>query len=622
VWTGLVAKAVEIGHEAGMSVARQLIILGGGKGTRLASRLNGLPKPLVSVGGVPLLERQILFAKQRGIEKVLVLVNHLAERIQDFLRQRDGFGLDVVCMDDGAPRGTAGAVLAALSSLEENALVMYGDTLLNVDLDRFFAFHEARPDAAATLFLHPNDHPHDSDLVALDETSRITRIFPYPHPEGAEYQNLVNAALYLIRRKALLPWSEAAPPLDFAKDLFPRMLARGQTLYGYRSPEYIKDIGSPERLDKAEADLRSGRVQRACLSAAQAAVLLDRDGTLNKEVGFLSEPEALELLPGASAAVRRLNRAGLLSVVVTNQAVVARGECDEAGLNAIHNRMETLLGREGAYLDRIYACIHHPHKGFPGERPELKIECDCRKPGVGLVDQAVADLHIDRRRSWFVGDRTGDVLCGRRAGLRSVLLRTGVSGEDGKFRVTPDYEFADIEQTVHFILDEHPRLLERLQAFVQDLDPGRLALVGGESPRARRLLWSLLREAFARKGLAVSGARLERFDEERLGLVLTHAATEAQDEDRELGDLQEALADCGLALIEGDGVLHCAQLLCSASLRIFVTCDAQARAEFFQEEPASVSEDRIDEASADVLAHFFQDGLNLSVQLTMQRAKQ
>lgn len=589
-----------------MSVSRQLIILGGGKGTRLASRLNGLPKPLVPVGGVPLLERQLLFAKRNGVERALVLVNHLADHIQDFIRARDGFGLDVVCIDDGAPRGTAGAVLAALSWLEEDALVMYGDTLLNVDLDRFYAFHEARADGAATLFVHPNDHPHDSDLVAVDEDGRITRIFPYPHPEGAERQNLVNAALYLVRRDALLPWCDETPPLDFAKDLFPRMLAKGQALYGYRSPEYIKDIGSPERLDKAEADLLSGRVQRSTLRAPQTAVFLDRDGTVNKEVGFLSQPEKLELLPGAGAAVRRLNRAGLLAVVVTNQAVVARGECDEAGLEAIHNRMETLLGREGAYVDRIYACIHHPHKGYPGERPELKIECECRKPGVALVEQAALEMHIGMGQSWFVGDRTGDVLCGRRAGLRSILLRTGVAGQDGKFRVTPDYELADIQGAVRFILDEHPRLLAQVDAFLSESTPGRIALVGGASRGARRLLASLLREALARQGRAVACLSLEGEDERVLRL--THAA-QPLDEDRDVA-LQDVLAECELALIEGEAVLQLPNLARSASLRILASCDANARACFFQEENEAESDTGSGNADteADVQARFCYEG--------------
>src|SRR5205814_889636 len=117
--------------------------------------------------------------------------------------------------------------------------------------------------AAASLFLHPNDHPDDSDLVELDEHGRIVAFHPYPHDRSRYYPNLVNAALYWVRKAPLARWRGTGQVLDFGKDLFPAMLRSGLELQGYRSPEYIKDMGTPERLDKVCADLRSGRIARA-----------------------------------------------------------------------------------------------------------------------------------------------------------------------------------------------------------------------------------------------------------------------------------------------------------------------------------------------------------------------
>jgi histidinol-phosphate phosphatase family protein len=433
-------------------MAGQLVILAGGKGTRLAERLHGLPKPLVDVAGVPLLERQILHAKGCGFDSVVLLVNHRAEIIEDFCRARADFGLNVCLIDDGEPKGTAGAVLAALPVLQDDFLVMYGDTLLNIDLGRFQAFHQARPDAAACLLVHPNDHPQDSDLVEVDASGVITGIHPYPHPAGADLANLVNAALYWVRKDALLPWVEAHTPLDFAKDLFPLMIEAGQKLYGYATPEYIKDIGTPKRLDRAVADLASGRMSRSNLRSPQAAVFLDRDGVINKECGFLRSKEQFELLPGAAESIRRFNQAGLLVVVVTNQPVIARGECSEAELTDIHRRMETLLGAKGAYVDRIYFCPHHPDAGFAGERPELKGPCACRKPEIGMLLAGQKELNIDFAQSWMVGDRTGDILAAKRAGVRSILVETGAAGLDGKHEVSPDYRAKDIGQACEIIL--------------------------------------------------------------------------------------------------------------------------------------------------------------------------
>ena len=437
---------------------RQAIILAGGKGTRLAERLHGLPKPLVQIARQPLLQRQLLLLKEQGITRVLLLVNHQAEAIAAFCRAHNNFDLDITLVDDGEPRGTAGATLAALSQLPEDAddlLILYGDTLFNIDLSRLFAFHD-KHDGAATLFLHPNDHPQDSDLVELDAGGRIRAVHPYPHPEDTEFSNLVNAALYVVRRSALLPWAHLAQEtprvIDFAKELFPRMVAAGLPLYGYSSPEYIKDVGTPSRLDRAEADIASGRYASGSLAIPKAAVFLDRDGVINYEVGFLNRREDFTLLPGAAKALRCLNQSGILSVVVTNQPVLARGECSEEQLAAIHARMDTLLGQEGAYVDRLYYCPHHPDKGYQGERPELKIECACRKPHIGMLERAKCDLHIDYARSWLVGDRTSDIQAAQNAGIRSVLVRTGAGGTDARYSAKPDFVADDLEMAVKLIL--------------------------------------------------------------------------------------------------------------------------------------------------------------------------
>ncbi len=493
------------------------VILAGGKGTRLASRLNGLPKPMADVAGVPLLERQIRAVKESGISDLLLLVNHKAEVIADFCRANDNFGLSISFMNDGEPRGTAGAMLAALPHLPEAAadlLILYGDTLFNVDIGRMYRFHSDH-NAEATLFLHPNDHPQDSDLVSLDGDCRITGIHPYPHAEGAEYANMVNAAMYIARRDAFAPWAglalETPRVIDFAKELFPRMIKRGQRLYGYNSPEYIKDMGTPARLDKAERDVASGRFAGGSLRTPKAAVFLDRDGVINREVGHLRRKEDFDLLPETAQALRSLNQSGMLSVVATNQPVIARGECSEEGLAAIHNRMDTLLGKEGAYIDRLYYCPHHPDKGFAGERSELKIACACRKPGIAMLEQARQDLNIDFTRSWLIGDRTGDMLAARNAGVRSILVRTGAAGQDGAYPVAPDYTARDLSAACAFIIDQYPRNILACMRLLQNIRPGHVVLIGGLARSGKSTLASLLRDALALSGIKAHKLSLDSF---------------------------------------------------------------------------------------------------------------
>ena len=440
----------------------QCVILAGGKGSRLASRLNGRPKPLIDIGGVPLLERQLRQLESSGVREAIVLVNHEAAQIDSFLRARDWGGLTVSLIDDGEPRGTAGAVLACLDRLRDRFLVVYGDTLFDIDLGSFVTAHE-RAGCDASLFLHPNDHPADSDLVEIDDADRIIAFHGYPHPPGAHLSNLVNAAFYCLQRGPLEAYRDAAPPLDFAKDLFPRMLADGRRLMGYRSFEYIKDIGTPARLDAAEAQLLSGAVARARLDRPQAAVFLDRDGTLNQLRDYVRKPADLDLVPGAADAVRRLNKHEFRVVVITNQPVLARGECSFEDLRAIHAKLETELGHGGAFLDRIYVCPHHPHSGFPGEVARLKVDCECRKPKIGLIQRAAADLNIDLGRSWLVGDSTTDMLAARRAGLRSVLVLTGEAGRDGRCVAEPDFVAEDLGAAVALITERQPLPVGRLE---------------------------------------------------------------------------------------------------------------------------------------------------------------
>lgn len=483
---------------------RQAVILAGGKGTRLRERLGDLPKPLIPIGDRPLLGHQLALCKQHGFLDIVLLLGHGAEQITTYVRDGNQWGLRVQSVVERGQLGTGGAVLAALPSLDNDFLVLYGDLMVNIDLERLWRAHELHQ-AGATLVLHPNDHPFDSDLVEADNDGWIRTFHPRPHPPDMFFQNLVNAAVYVINRRSLESWADsgstrtrfgaanrhlmapdvrrgrndcattpAAPlplrlqeqgssedtptPLDFGKDVFPAMLTDGCRLFGYRSPEYVKDIGTPERYDRVCAEYECGVVERGSLKHTQPAVFMDRDGTLNEEVGGVTSPDQLRLLPGVGEAVRLLNHHGIRVVVVTNQPVVAKGFCTESDVENVHRKLEWLLGREHAFLDRIYYCPHHPERGFPGERPELKIVCECRKPKPGLVHRAMRDLNIDPARSWFVGDSTIDVATARNSGLRSILVRTGHKGLDGRAAVEPDFTFDDLLESARYIVESAEEL--------------------------------------------------------------------------------------------------------------------------------------------------------------------
>lgn len=459
---------------------KQAIILAGGKGTRLSSRLYGLPKPMIDLCGIPLIERQILLLKKFNFTDVIILVNYASEKIIEFCKEKNNWGLNIICIDDGEPKGTAGAILNIFEFLNDYFLVIYGDTMLEVDLDKFLDFHLQGEIPSATIFLHPNDHPFDSDLVEVDLDNKVLSFNPYPH--GNNYHsNLVNAALYWINKKNIEKWIGIEEIFDFGKDLFPIMLKNNHLIKGYNSFEYIKDCGTPERIDKVVNDFKSGKIERAQLNHKQKAIFLDRDGTINKEVNHLSKISDFELLPKVPEAIKILNSNEFRISVITNQPVIARGDLDIDDLHKIHKKLETEIGRSGAFIDKIYFCPHHPDAGYENEVKELKIKCNCRKPNTGMIKSAVNDLNIDLNTSWLIGDTTSDIQTAKNVGLKSILVKTGHSGLDGKFNVLPDFEVPDLYGASVFITKIFPGLIEIINQNALLLGNKKYILISGLS---------------------------------------------------------------------------------------------------------------------------------------------
>jgi D-glycero-D-manno-heptose 1,7-bisphosphate phosphatase len=186
---------------------------------------------------------------------------------------------------------------------------------------------------------------------------------------------------------------------------------------------------------------------------SRPAVFIDRDGTLTEEVGYVNHPSRLHLLPRAAEAIRRLNGAGVAAVVVTNQAGIARGYFSESVLHAVNDALVVQLGRAGARLDGLYACVHHPSEG---EAP-YRAQCECRKPKPGLLRRAAAELGLDLARSTMIGDKASDLVPARAVGAGAVLVLTGYGlGEweyrRDRFEVQPDHVAGDLLDAVEWTL--------------------------------------------------------------------------------------------------------------------------------------------------------------------------
>lgn len=409
------------------------VIMAGGKGTRLQLVAKDIPKPMFPILGKPILEYQIESLKKSGITDIILIIGHLGEVIREHFGDGASFGVNIRYIAEDKPLGSAGSLYYLKDgdfAVKDDFFLVFGDLLLDIDWNRFMSFHKRRG-GTVTLFAHPNTHPYDSDVIVADSGNKVIRIEPKNVERDFFYHNLVNAGLYCMSPKILDNITEPVKT-DLEKGLIAQELAKG-TVYAYKSTEYVKDMGTPNRLQAVYRDVENGVVKGRSLRNKQKAIFLDRDGTINVLKGFLRKAEYFELYPDTAKAIQKINGSGYLTIVVTNQPVIARGECTYEELEQIHMKMETLLGQDGAYIDDLFFCPHHPDKGFEGEVEELKIDCDCRKPKIGMLKAAAEKYNIDLKESWYIGDSTMDIQTGVNAGMRTALVKTGMKGEDGKY---------------------------------------------------------------------------------------------------------------------------------------------------------------------------------------------
>ncbi len=416
------------------------VIMAGGRGTRIASMFSDIPKPMIRIEGKPVLEHELERLRDQGFRDIIITVSHLGSVITDYFGDGSGispatgkpFGVNIEYFNEETPLGNAGALFKLKDKLTEDFLLLNADAMFDVDFSRFLTYHK-KHGGLATILTHPNSHPYDSGLIIADDQSRVLSWLAKEDERPRYYDNRVNAGVHVLSPRLLSecgidPESVGTTSaegkikkVDLDRDLLKPLAGTGE-LYCYDSPEYVKDMGTPDRFEAVRKDFTSGLVAARNLTHKQKAIFLDRDGTINKYVGFLRKIDDFELLPGAAEAIKLINGSGYLAIVVTNQPVIARGEVTVEELREIHRKMATELGRTGAFIDALYYCPHHPDKGFEGEVPELKFDCECRKPKPGMLLQAAADFNIDLSESYMIGDSKADVEAGINAGCKPVLI--------------------------------------------------------------------------------------------------------------------------------------------------------------------------------------------------------
>jgi histidinol-phosphate phosphatase family domain/HAD-superfamily hydrolase, subfamily IIIA len=405
----------------------KVVIMAGGKGTRISSIARDIPKPMIKIEGKPVLEHEIECLREQGFTDLIITVGHLGDVIMEYFGDgsscspvtRKPFGVHITYFVEERPLGNAGALFQIKDKLTEDFLLLNGDAIFDINFNKFVAYHK-KCGGKVTLFTHPNSHPYDSSIVVAGENKEVRKWLNKEDERPRYYRNRVNAGLHVVSPTILNQEIHTAK-VDLDRELLKPLAGSGE-MFVYDSPEYVKDMGTPGRYESVCQDFQTGLVQAKNLRNKQQAIFLDRDGVLNKHIGFLTDIEQFTLLEGVVEAIRKINQSGKLAIVVTNQPVLARGDVTQEELQEIHNKMETLLGEEGAYIDALYYCPHHPHKGYEGEVAALKIPCACRKPKPGMLLAAAQDFHIELGESWMVGDSENDIVAGQAAKCKTALI--------------------------------------------------------------------------------------------------------------------------------------------------------------------------------------------------------
>ncbi len=393
------------------ATVRQCAILAGGLATRLGAISAQTPKPALQIGDRPFLAWQMQELCRFGVEEVLFLTGHLSDTLR---RTVHAIAADlprpliIRFSEEPVRAGTGGALFHAAAQLDERFLLCNGDSLFDTNIAALLA--DAARDSAdclARMTVREVADPSRYGIVTLEQ-GRVVKFHERP-PEEHVGPGLMNAGIYLLDRRIV---AETTSVCSLERDVLPR-LAAGGLVAATIGDGYFIDIGIPDDLQRADVELP------AVLS--RPALLLDRDGTLNIDYGWVGTSARWEFFPGAEDAVRAATQAGWHVFIVTNQSGIARGFYTEAAMHALHAEVADRLRAAGGTIDDIRYCPFHPTARLAAFRQQS----DWRKPQPGMLQDLIRAWRLDPARCVMVGDQPTDVQAAEAAGVQGYLFPGG-----------------------------------------------------------------------------------------------------------------------------------------------------------------------------------------------------
>ena len=393
-----------------------IVILTGGKGSRVNKLLNGKSKPEINITSKKkIIDFQI--NQLIKLKKKIFFLSHVSFNIlKNYVNNNYSNKIKFEFIEEKKRSGTAGCLKHLINKKFNNFILIDGDLIFNVDLKKFLNFHKKKK-SDCTLLIHPNNHPYDSDSVEINQNSKVIKIYP---KRNIIKPNLCLSGMRIIK-KEILKNIHPDKFQDFTKDFLIKIFKKNKKIYGYNSREYIKDVGTPERIKQAKMDIKTKKYKLGNIQKKIPAIFLDKDGViveLNKNINYQNN----NIFSFTYRALKKINKSPYLCVVVTNQPAIAKGILSINQLRKDLQKFETKLGSKKVYIDKIYFCPHHPEKGFKGENKKYKTDCNCRKPKNGMFLQAIKDLNIDKTKSFMLGDSFSDLSASKKTNIKFIKI--------------------------------------------------------------------------------------------------------------------------------------------------------------------------------------------------------
>lgn len=394
-----------------------IVILVGGKGSRVKSLLKGKSKPEIEIISKKKIIDFQLEKLSKLNKKIFFLSNIKYKNLKKYISDNYKKKINFEFIEEKKSLGTAGCLSSLLHKKYNNFIILDGDLIFNIDFIKFLKFHKKKR-SDCTLFVHPNNHPYDSDAIEIDDNSKVINLF---NKTRLNKPNLCLSGLKIIKKEVLKNIYKNKYQ-DFTKDLLKKILKQKKKVFAYNSREYIKDVGTIDRIKQARKDININKFKFGNYNKKRPAIFLDKDGVIVKLKKNNHYQNNKNIYNKSFKALSKINNSEFLCVMITNQPAVAKGIISVNNLKKDLQKLEVTFGLKNLYFDRVYFCPHHPKKGFKGENKKYKINCNCRKPKNGMFLKAIKELNIDKYNSFMIGDSLSDYYASKKTNIKFVKV--------------------------------------------------------------------------------------------------------------------------------------------------------------------------------------------------------